>query len=53
MTATFTAVTALGIAIMFALTLHHQREIVWGVPEHLQREYQQWRARVDNALGRE
>jgi hypothetical protein len=37
------ALAALGIAITFALTLHHQREIVWGVPDDVRREYQEFR----------
>ena len=44
---------ALGIAITLALTLHHQREIVWGVPENARQEYQRWRARVDGWFGGE
>lgn len=34
----------LGVLVMFALTLHHQRNIVWGVPAEAQDEYQRWRA---------
>lgn len=43
----------LGAAITLALTLHHQREIVWGVPENVRQEYQRWRVSVDRFLGGE
>lgn len=39
--------SAVGVLITFALTLHNQREIVWGVPEGTRRDYQLFRARVD------
>lgn len=41
------AIMVLGVAVNFALTLHHQREIVWGVPEELRREYREFRAGRD------
>jgi hypothetical protein len=33
--------------ISFALTLHHQREIVWGVPEEMRQNYREFAQRVD------
>jgi hypothetical protein len=41
----------LGIAVTLALSLHNQREIVWGVPEELRRDYQEMRVRVDTFFG--
>jgi hypothetical protein len=41
----------LGVLITFALTLHNQREIVWGVPDDVRQSYQQFRAHVDGVFG--
>ncbi len=41
------ALGVLGVLITFALTVHHQREIVWGVPEEARRHYQEFRNRLD------
>src|SRR5690606_32076415 len=43
--------TVAGIAVTFAITLHHQREIVWGVPPEHRDEYQRWRERIDLFTG--
>jgi hypothetical protein len=48
---TITGLTILGIGITLALTLHHQREIVWGVPDNVQQEYRRWRNSVDRVFG--
>lgn len=45
--------TLAAISVTFALTLHYQREIVWGVPEESRQAYQQFRHRVDAFFGRE
>ncbi len=37
------AFAALGVLVVFALTIHHQREIVWGVPEALRASYRDFR----------
>jgi hypothetical protein len=42
-----TLLGVLGVAITLALTIHHQREIVWGVPEEVRQSYRDFRARVD------
>ena len=42
---------AAGAGITLALTLHHQREIVWGVPEPLRQEYQRWQRNIDRYFG--
>lgn len=44
---TFGGLAAAGIIVTLALTLHHQREIVWGVPDDVRRDYQDLRSRVD------
>ena len=41
----------LGILITAALAVHHQREIVWGVPEEARCEYERFRREVDAFLG--
>lgn len=41
----------LGILITLAFTLHHQREIVWGVPDAVRQDYQKFRTRVDAIVG--
>jgi hypothetical protein len=51
-TRTFVAITIwtlsiAGMLISFALTLHHQREIVWGVPEEMRQNYREFAQRVD------
>ena len=43
---TWSVLAVLGVLVTFALTLHHQREIVWGVPEEARLEYQRWRGPV-------
>ncbi|MES2693163.1 MAG: hypothetical protein V4773_06795 [Verrucomicrobiota bacterium] len=44
------ALTLASIAIAGAITLHHQRAIVWGVPGSVQQEYAGWRTRIDGML---
>jgi len=44
--------TLAAIAVTFPLTLHYQRETVWGVPEESRQAYQQFRHRVDAFFGR-
>lgn len=39
--------TLLSLGITGAITLHHQRAIVWGVPEEARNEYALWRVRID------
>jgi hypothetical protein len=39
--------TAASIAIQAAITLHHQRAVVWGVPVEVHHEYEGWRQRID------
>lgn len=39
--------TLLSLAITGAITLHHQRSIVWGVPEAARTEYAVWRVYID------
>jgi hypothetical protein len=46
-----TALAVLGVAVTGAITLHHQREIVWGVPAEVRREYQGWRENVARLFG--
>ena len=41
-----TVLTLAAIALTFALTLHYQRETVWGVPEEFRQSYQTFRARL-------
>ncbi|HEY1109531.1 MAG TPA: hypothetical protein VGE76_12880 [Opitutaceae bacterium] len=41
------AFTLLSLGITGAITLHHQRAIVWGVPEEARNEYALWRVRID------
>ena len=43
--------TLTAIGVTFALTLHYQREIVWGVPEPSRQAYQEFRHRVDTFFG--
>ena len=43
---------ALGVLVTVALTIHHQREIVWGVPEEARQEYQRWRGEGPPPLAR-
>jgi hypothetical protein len=43
--------TLTAIGVTFALTLHYQRETVWGVPEASRHSYQQFRYRVDTFFG--
>ena len=45
------ALTCLSVAVTAAITLHHQRAVVWGVPVEVQREYDHWRQRVDHLFG--
>ena len=45
------ALGVLGLLITFALTLHHQREIVWGVPDEARQSYQRFRQRADEFFG--
>lgn len=42
-----TAFTILSLGITGAITLHHQRSIVWGVPEEARTEYALWRVYID------
>jgi len=39
--------TAAAVAVTFALTVHYQGEILWGVPEDVRQNYQTLRQRVD------
>ncbi len=45
------ALTAASLAITAALTIHYQRAVVWGVPDELRADYQQFRQRVDAFFG--
>ena len=38
--------TTVAVLLTFALTLHYQRETVWGVPEEIRQSYQQLRPRL-------
>ena len=38
--------TTVAVLLTFALTLHYQRETVWGVPEAIRQSYQQLRPRL-------
>ena len=38
--------TTVAVLLSFALTLHYQRETVWGVPEEIRQSYQQLRPRL-------
>jgi hypothetical protein len=41
------AATLWACALTFAMTLHYQGAMVWGVPDAVKQNYQQLRARVD------
>jgi FtsH-binding integral membrane protein len=43
------AFSLLGVLVVFALTIHHQREIVWGVPEELRAAYRTFRQPASTA----
>jgi len=46
------ATASLAAALLtFALTLHYQREVVWGVADESRQSYQQLRQRIDAAFG--
>lgn len=49
----FVAVVLLvgNIATEFAITLHTQRAVVWGVPAEVQQQYRMWQQRIDTWLG--
>lgn len=49
---TATSLGVLGVVVTVLLTLHHQRETVWGVPEEARQSYQRFRADVDAFFGR-
>jgi hypothetical protein len=38
--------TTVAVLLTFALTLHYQRETVWGVPEEIRQSYQNLRPRL-------
>jgi hypothetical protein len=40
------SITAAAVLLTFALTLHYQRETVWGVPEEIRQSYQTLRPRL-------
>jgi hypothetical protein len=42
--------TVAAIYITVALTLHHQGESVWGVPDNVRQDYQKLRLRIDHLL---
>jgi hypothetical protein len=44
-------VTVCALWVTFALTLHHQREMVWGVPESARQDYQALRHHIDHFFG--
>lgn len=42
-----TTLGVLGVGVTFALTLHNQREIAWGVPEEFRSDYRDMQQRID------
>jgi hypothetical protein len=48
--AAIAAATFVATLLQFAITLHNQRALVWGVPEPVRAEYQRWQSSVDRWL---
>lgn len=43
--------TVLAIAVSLAITVHYQRDTLWGMPEDLRQSYRQLRERIDRFTG--
>ncbi|MCX6955661.1 MAG: hypothetical protein NTV51_26250 [Verrucomicrobia bacterium] len=43
--------TLAAVLLTFALTLHYQRAVVWGIEEEVRQSYQEIRQRIDAAFG--
>ncbi len=41
------AATLFAVGFNFAMTLHYQRQLVWGVPENFRQDYMDFRSRLD------